>query len=129
MQFTVTRSEWIRGGYGTSGLYVKKGKRGIGNPNHKRCCLGFFANACGIPDDQLMHSFSPANLSSEDPSFPAEWIALIQNPHEPPEASENTDLCKKLMSCNDDPELNDAEREGQLTVLFAELGHTVVFVD
>lgn len=45
MTFTIKRSEWFRGkGPDDSKLL---------DDNGKRCCWGFVANQCGIPDEQL----------------------------------------------------------------------------
>lgn len=126
MTFEVKRSEWFRGGTGVSALLVREADRREDHPDRKRCCLGFFANACGIPDSQISGVSAPATLKNPGTAS-ADWNALTREGMSVTHV--NSNLCGDLMECNDNRHLTDAEREVALTRLFSELGHTVVFVD
>jgi len=127
MTFEVKRSEWIRGQSELSALLVEKAHRSVEHPGRKKCCLGFFANACGISDSQIKGIGSPASCPNFEPEVSADWNALMRG--DPPVCRWNSDLCNDLMSCNDTRTLTDDKREAELTKLFSKLGHTVEFVD
>lgn len=128
MTFEVKRSEWVRGASKVSALLVKEDARSEAYPDRKRCCLGFFANACGIPDSALKGSSTPARYQHQDPWEPVsrEWDKLTIWSLSGRRL--NGELCGNLMACNDNLDITDYEREVELTSLFSELGHTVVFV-
>ncbi len=126
MTFEVKRSEWVRGESTVSALLVEENDRDIAHPDRKRCCLGFFAKACGIPDSQISGLPTPAVLQGPKPAS-ADWNALMKKGMSMSRV--NSDLCGELMNCNDNRDLTDDERETKLAQLFSKLGHTVVFVD
>ena len=51
-KFKVKRSEWNRGVVGASELLNDAG----------RCCLGFVAQQCGVPDEHMRNVASPKSL-------------------------------------------------------------------
>lgn len=123
MKFEVKRREWIRGGRWLSVLYQPVSNRCPDDPDIRRCCLGFFANACGISDRSLGDWTTPTAHQRGKKAVPPEWAALTND------EGTNTKLCLRLMINNDDPGISDEIREEVLTALFAKLGHRVSFVD
>ena len=138
MTFEVKRSEWVRGGIGVSALHVRESSRRALYPDRQRCCLGFFANACGIPDSELENLSAPAMVEVKLPQDAGHeaWNGLLEGRALAPLYRQNSRLCQLIMACNDQSGDHDTTarerdnvRELQLTKLFQELDHTVVFVD
>ncbi len=118
MRFEVKRSEWYRGWVSESALLVVPDKRAEDEPDKKRCCLGFFANACGISDEQILDRQEPAGVPKVVSDFAnQDWNNL------------DSTLSGDMMSVNDDENLSDKDREERLIVLFGRAGHEIVFVD
>jgi len=124
-EFTVYRSTWLRGGLDSALLYLGK-----------RCCLGFYGQACGILDSEMNDVTS--------------FCCLISSIEKIDRIFLDSDVCNildsewatDLMSVNDaqigaafafrgnDKVLNaESERESLLTDLFAEHGITVHLED
>ncbi len=117
MRFEVKRSEWYRGfGGSNSHLFLPEDDR---DDDKCRCCLGFFANACGLPDKDIEYVATPEEVP-DDVIVPEidEWNTLFKN-----------DRHQEMMKVNDDTSLSDKAREVELTKLFNEAGHEIVFVD
>lgn len=105
--FTVYRGSWLRYGFGPSLLLSQSGKR---------CCVGFMAAACGIPDDTLrgvdavarlepiVRGVLPLSCVDNDPYFAAYHI-------------------------NDESQLSGPTREKEIVAWFATHGIEVTFVD
>jgi len=119
MKFEVKRSEWYRGCAIQSALFVEEAKRVKDEPDRKRCCLGFFANACGLSDNQICDCQGPFNI-------PEDVSANFASPHWHKLSSK---LSGDMMTVNDDETLSDEEREERLIVLFNRAKHEIVFVD
>ena len=119
MKFEVKRSEWYRGWPLDSALFVEEANRIKDEPDKKRCCLGFFANACGLYDDQIcdrqLPRDVPENVSTNFAS--QDWNNL------------KSMLIADMINVNDDESLSDEDREEELIVLFSRVGHEIVFVD
>ena len=117
MRFEVKRSEWYRGfGGSNSHLFLPENDR---DDDKCRCCLWFFANACGLSDKDIENIATPDEVP-EDLIIPEinEWDTLFVD-----------DKDQKMMNVNDDETLSDKDREEQLIVLFDKAGHEIVFVD
>jgi hypothetical protein len=122
MEFTVKRSEWYRGkgGPGSALLLESSGER---------CCLGFFANACGESDGSIAEKAYPSDVGAQwsaelNSHFLQKWYG--DDPHARPYLVKAED---GIASVNDDRDISDPEREELLTAAFAVLGHTVRFVE
>lgn len=110
--FTVARTTWIRGtGVRFSRLYRHE--------DGMSCCLGFYCRAAGIALEDLDDLTRPSNLPVELYGVLPEWLTVPGRLGVTPVG--------EIMRVNDDPKLSDAEREAQLTALFAAQGITVVF--
>lgn len=119
MRFEVKRPEWYRGREMESALFVQESSRVKDEFDRKRCCLGFFANACGLSDDQICNCQSTVDIPKD----------IVRNFA----SSEWSDLKKMLINemirVNDDEYMSDKDREENLTALFKKAGHEIVFVN
>src|ERR1700722_8114543 len=89
--FIVDRKRWYRGkGQDDSWLL---------NRNNKMCCLGFYAEACGVDHKSMRDIPSPEGV--------AHWkTKLVIKRY-----GRNNLTCNNMMSVNDDEDINDSERE------------------
>ncbi len=119
MKFEVKRSEWYRGLWeNNSALFVKRQDRTSGQMDRKRCCLGFFANACGLSDRQIVNCHELSDVSEVSTKGATDdWNSLPIG------------LLGDIMETNDNGNTSDEQREKKLTKLFKKAGHEIVFVD
>jgi hypothetical protein len=129
----IERRWWARGDRKTALLVPGTGEM---------CCLGFLGLACGIHPQELYGEGEPSEVRTE--AWPR-WLARTEYEHDECGNEDctgeddagcqatlvvrETDLCVQAIKINDDPDLGDAERERQLTALFATAGVAVEFVD
>lgn len=111
-EFTIKRSEWLRG----EGNSVSRLLR---STDLKRCCVGIYARACGIPDPAIIDMGWP-NVGSEriNGGFrwrvpETHWLAQLNN----------------LAGVNDDEGSSSGARESTIAAIFAKHGITVTFED
>lgn len=142
--FTIDRSKWVRGGKGGEACMLNK----QGN----MCCLGFYAKACGLTDDQLVSKNLPddvvydsfldkghlnkawlANYQQKDTEI-VEWKSKLFKIENSPYGFEfdkkiaiNTSICEKLADINDDVTLSESEREEKLISSFQKMDVKVKF--
>jgi hypothetical protein len=118
-KFTVKRSSWARGRNGITLL--------LSDISNTRCCLGFYAQACGIPDEKLLNKGTPGMVIE---SNNIEWDSdLIDTTHQR-YSGIDSEITMKLMSINDDNKLTETERESMLTQMFRDrMGVEVEFID
>ena len=118
-EFTVSRKGWLRGEGSESSALLRE-------EDGKKCCLGFYANACGISDDEILgahilsYIVTPQSHPQVHPTFSDR------------EAREGWVVAEAIMNLNDRNDMgakNDSERERELTAKFAKLGITIHFVD
>lgn len=105
-EFTVQRSTWQRGAYppiGTAKLFMPE--------TGFRCCVGFFAQACGFTDAEIGDRGYLGQVHAFDKSVEER----IQN--------------SGIYDINDAVPISAEKREAQLTLKFAELGITIHFED
>jgi len=110
-EFTVKRSEWLRGT--DDGMLL--------DPWHKMCCLGFHALACGFGQDDLRAA----------ESMPDDLVAVAPEAldEEYKEWALKRDLLNDIAKDNDNSKLSDFDREQQLARKFAAMGITIHFED
>lgn len=116
MKFTIDRSKWIRG--------KDRGMSYLLRPaDGKRCCVGFYLQACGLTDEQLSNrcyaDSYDQNLRKDDLPAGTEWLHISRS-------KEGGD---SVYYVNDDMELTETEREERIAARFAREGHEVEFVD
>jgi hypothetical protein len=109
-EFTIKRSEWLRG-EGPTASYLQRESDG------KRCCLGFYAIACGYSEADIINIPTPWRLQSE-----TEQQSI-------PSRANHTLAFHALMEKNDDTCTDDAEKERFIIEEFSRIGITVTFVD
>jgi len=112
MNFSVKRSEWLRGAMGGSFLLRKV--------DNKKCCLGFLALACGATEESIFGHRMPASLQQ------AVWPKELFNEEG---LVQITQKCINIMSVNDEVLTSDLEKEDELTRQFADIGITINFED
>jgi len=113
MKLVIDRKQWLRGEGGHRSYLLRKSDR-------KMCCLGFFSLACGLREDQILGVVSPRDLLDS----PTQMSFLFDD-----EGLSSSFVGDHLMATNDDPSLHDADREKNITRLFAENGIEVSFVN
>lgn len=112
---TIKRSEWGRGPFTLSG----GGPRRLLNLEGFKCCLGFFSLACGVPAKEILGASGPDNLKKDDQEKIPQLVFL----------EEHTALTIEAVKINDDPFIEEAEREQKLSELFRKKGVKLKFVD
>lgn len=126
MKFTVDRTKWYRGqsSYG-SRLRLHNGKM---------CCLGFACNQLGVPEERMNEITNPGALVSRKLCSLNPLISNLKdiitsvfldnsggNPHQ--------DWVVQAIKDNDNPGIDDQEREKRLTALFSNAGHKIEFIN
>lgn len=113
-EFTVDRRTWARG--------QRNGEPALLNEQGCRCCLGFYAAACGVPDADMSNEQSPGSIYG--------WETKLIHAGEGAGGIYHVDAqCTTLlMRTNDATNLTEDEREARLTEQFAAIGITVRFV-
>ena len=114
-EFTIDRAEWVNGGRDPD----KSGESGLLNPEDNACCLGFYANACGVPWDKLFNMDTPRELLTTRRIT----LPLMLDEHKC--TSYFARLC---MDINDESSLCAKERERQLRAAFKEHDVKIKFV-
>ena len=124
MEIIIDRRTWLRG-EGSRKSYLLR------TEDDKRCCLGFYAKECGLPDSQIQERVSLRSLfftGSEIPNF--NWLGanrrLYNDSKDPKRKRELHDL---LTEANDDEVISEQQREERITNLFAQAGFTVRFIN
>lgn len=110
---TIDRSLWLRGNPNNSKLRDSDGKM---------CCLGFDALACGVKDWQITDVGNPGAVMGA----PSEYIET--RVRRAKDTFEND--IHRAIDINDDPMIDDNEREAKLINVLKQLGwDDVRFVD
>jgi len=115
--FVIDRSTWERGTGGAQ--LLRESDRRL------QCCIGLYLTACGMPDDALLDQAQPEDVGDEIPEGAA-WLIRESL------ASDGwADSCAagQLIEVNDDPKIEDKEREVYIADVFDQHGIRVSFVD
>ncbi len=112
---TIDRSEWARG------KKVPKDSQSLLNEDGTKCCLGFLALKCQVPDDKIQDVGMPYDLC------PFEYNKLpilnddgkVHGPY---------DGWNKFANINDDADILDKDREAKLRQLAKDNGFRFRFV-
>ncbi len=123
-QLIIKRSEWYRGHGGADSCLYIDGREVF-------CCLGLYGrdvckipkyNMAGIADSiEYNKSYTAYDDYKGIPNFP-DWMKTGNNPND-------YDILCKIIRVNDNPEISNADREAELTRLFALKDIEVTFVD
>ena len=113
MEINIIRSKWSRGLAEKTRLLDDDGKTDA---------LGVYLRKIGLPDDLLLNQaelvdvYQKAEFAS--PLLEVAKLAMVQS-----------ELCSKIIACNDNPQISDDKREAKLCELFAELGFSISYED
>lgn len=112
MELIIDRKTWYRGHQGSRLL----------RHDGMKCCLGFYALACGMAEEKILNAASPFDVIGwRDPDGKTEGQWLFDGP------IDNSSSCQVLMTVNDDA--NDEEyRERLIAERFAQHGVKVKFI-
>jgi hypothetical protein len=114
MKLTISRAQWLRG-EGSEASYLLRESDG------KMCCLGFYALACGIPQDDIIFIPAPSKID----------YRLVECTHINQLVTsdlENTELCCDLMNINDRISITEERREEEIITKMATINVQVEFV-
>ena len=111
MKFTINRKTWSRGECNSS-LYR--------SDDRKKCCLGFYALACGLKVKDIRDRDEPSDV--DDNKQPKLKALFDRN-------GGNNDLCRRLISANDNKNTTDARKEKAIKNNFTKVGVKVEFVN
>lgn len=96
--FRINRAKWARGGEG--------GQSALLNEDGNKCCLGFYALACGAKPNQIAGHGCPEDAW---PVKAGRW--LLEDGKDSPD-------CYELVNVNDNVNLTDANREEEIKRIF-----------
>ena len=116
-EFTVNRATWLRGDANKSALLDVEGRM---------CCMGFYAEACGITRDRILEVGNIRDVAFEDPEYRALESDVVFGGHSMYSA---IPADENVYNINDRSDIDDVTREGMLTEVLAARGVTVHFVD
>lgn len=94
----------------------------------RMCCLGFYAEACGIAKSAMKDISTPDMLENDgaiEGLLPKEmeWLVMRDGDEASPSG-----MSASLVAANDAAELTEQEREAQIAMLFGQQGISVEFV-
>ena len=121
--FVIDERRWLHGEKDTPSYEgVLRNKEG------KMCCLGFFAQSCGVKPKDMVEIGMPDALESKLPR------KLLQFAFEIDKCSDEVELYLKnpveyLSDANDDEGYTLVQRKRKITSLFKKLGVEVTFVN
>lgn len=111
MEFTVKRSEWLRG-KGSDESYLLR-------EDGFKCCVGFFCLAAGLSPKQIEDD---KEIEKKHDDMRHDLFMDFYN-------ITRTSWAADVYCTNDDTRIRDAEREERLTRMFLNRGHIIKFVD
>jgi len=119
MRVTIPQAGWLRG-EGTDKSFLLR------TSDDKRCCIGFLCQALGVPDSSLrgQRDISTMIKNSEPDQLPGllSWLSPCLQDH----SDRNEILAAYRM--NDNPSIDDEERETTIQRLLQPLGFEFSFV-
>jgi len=118
MKLTIERSKWFRGhGPDHSKLLRADGKM---------CCLGFYCLALGMTQTHILDVADPNDAMKNLRLWPrGAWLITKEDG----DFRTNSSDCHDLMHMNDKFDINQADREIEITKMFAKHKVQVEFVD
>ncbi len=122
MEFTIYRKSWRRGGNSVAmvGDVEQHGDTSLLNAHNMFCCLGMCSIELGVRPSDIFEEDEPGLI--DEALIPKKTILWNKE-------GVNSALSKIAIEINDDPTLQEKEREARLTKLFASRGHTLSFVN
>lgn len=130
-EFTIDRRRWLRGNQNGT----------LRDWNNNRCCIGFYAGACGFKIDKLSYADTLhytlltflRNTSKNDLTyvdFPKALRKAFESVNEnvKEKHNENKSIFTELYKVNDDPNISDEQREKFIIKTFKKFGIKVTFI-
>ena len=114
MEYIIDRKIWRRGGDEYDDLY---GETRLLNKEGYMCCLGMVLEQEGCLRSDLFEKGEPCDIVFE-PSITIDPKLFI-----------NTKLSNRAIAINDMEDISDNEREQNLSELFKENGHSLIFIN
>lgn len=126
-KFTVVESKWLRGKRNPSG---EEASSCLENLQGEKCCMGFLAEACGVPEDvrRRAHYFSTQVVEPYDDLLPAELRPRPSAWGFGKDPRSHGEIATEIYYTNDTTDFTDEERKEKLKELFAKAGVEVEFV-
>jgi hypothetical protein len=129
-EFVVKRKTWYRGKGSEHSCLL--------NEHNQRCCLGFYAGACGLSNkiirgiaepNSVIELLQEGQVEDKDGNTVHSNLDIVWKTKLVRGLCgiSNTPTCNKLMAVNDSVGITDEERETKLTALFKRLGIKVKF--
>lgn len=115
-EFVIKRSEWSRGRESC-----------LLDSNGQKCCLGFYALACGLSKSKILEETSPENL--ERKYYNNKWDTFLLENNKDNPWGYDSGSCTRLMEINDDNMSSDKDKEKEIKSIFKGKGIKVKFVD
>jgi len=113
--FNIERKRWYRGRGGDGSALLRD--------DGQMCCLGFYALARGLTPDQIENVADPSEVAGDGLT---RWPAWMMEDLDRRVQSAYTEA---LIDVNDDPGLNERERESAIRKMFASNGVRVRFTE
>ena len=120
MKLVIDRKTWIRGEDSGASCLLR-------SSDGKKCCLGFYALACGLHENQIREKPAPANLSNTGIK---QWNDTMYRsiPTDAYQTLKHSSIAQHLMLINDEVCFSsEEEREQKIKELFARIGVEVEF--
>lgn len=114
-KFTVDRAKWT----GDNEYLINYFSQLYESENGRKCCIGFYASACGLYDSEISDIDDPEELFSHNNIHLTGFIDDVNY--------ENNEFSSYAMQINDDTDISMEEKESKLIALFAEQGITLTF--
>jgi hypothetical protein len=123
MKYIIDRTKWLRGeGSGASKL--------LRPSDGKMCCLGMVALQCGLDMRQIMDRGEPKSCSLVDPKSEALWPSWMGiDKVAVGDGYDDNHPVAAAMICNDSRQIEDHDREAQLSAIFAQHGDELTFIN
>jgi len=117
--FVIDRETWDRGGLRQTALLTD---------DNKRCCLGFYGEACGLSDSMQLNTADPGELDEASKKTlkdaGGEWL-FMQDEYCHRQSKATNDLIFE----NDNSVAKEEAREQNIARIFADNGVTVTFIN
>ncbi len=117
-KFTIKRSEWTRGN--------KNGPSRLLNEDGFKCCLGFYALASGLRNQDIKLLYSPTEIILDKNK---RWDSFLLKESLLDDKLLNSDACETLMFINDNPVSSDKVKEKDIIKMFKQHNVQVRFID
>ena len=117
----ISRKKWSRGHEDNALLLGKSAEKWVNNKTAKRgnmCCLGFACLALGAKKKEIRDKGMPCSVPRHLEGLNIDWMC----------GRKDTDFSFRASAINDDPDINNTQREKRLRKLAKRHGFKFVFV-